>query len=146
MFQPVQRRRRAMQGAVLYQPRDVRIETREEPTILKPTDAVIRLAATCICGSDLWPYRGISPVTQPTPFGHEYCGIVEEIGGGVTTIRPGQFVIGSFFASDSTCPNCLAGYQSSCLHRVLMGGCQAEAVRVPLADGTLVATPEPPPA
>src|SRR5215469_830645 len=146
MFQPVQRRRRAMQGAVLYQPRDVRIETREEPTILKPTDAVIRLAATCICGSDLWPYRGISPVTQPTPMGHEYCGIVEEVGKAITKVKRGQFVVGSFFASDNVCPTCRIGYQSSCQHRELVGGAQAGLLRVPLADGTLVATPEVSPA
>jgi threonine dehydrogenase-like Zn-dependent dehydrogenase len=95
-----------------------------------------------VCGSDLWDYRGINPVTQPTPMGHEYCGIVEEVGSDVHSIKPGQFVIGSFFASDNTCPICQAGYQSSCVHReyVGMGGAQAELLRVPLADGTLVAT------
>ena len=76
--------------------------------------------------------------------GHEYCGVVEEIGREVSTVKPGQFVIGSFLASDGTCPNCQAGFQSSCVHREFVGGCQAEAVRVPLAEGTLVATPEPP--
>src|SRR5437879_5120335 len=93
-----------MRGAVLYRPRDVRFEEREVPRITQPTDAVIRLSATCICGSDLWPYRGINPVPQPTPMGHEYCGIVEEVGHAVTKIKPGQFVIGSFFASDNTSP------------------------------------------
>jgi threonine dehydrogenase-like Zn-dependent dehydrogenase len=68
------------------------------------------MSATCVCGSDLWDYRGINPVDEPTPIGHEYCGIVEEIGADVTTIWPGQFVIGSFFASDNTCPHCRAGY------------------------------------
>src|SRR5882724_11784477 len=91
-----------MRGAVLYGPRDVRFEERETPTIIKPTDATIRMSATCVCGSDLWPYRGINPVPQPTPMGHEYCGIVEEAGSAVTSIKPGQFVIGSFFASDGT--------------------------------------------
>src|SRR5438132_13396186 len=100
-----------MRGAVLYGPRDVRFEERDAPTILKPTDAIIRMAVTCVCGSDLWDYRGINPVTQPKPMGHEYCGIVEEVGSAVTLIKPGQFVIGSFFASDNTCPNCQAGYQ-----------------------------------
>src|SRR5512138_3006568 len=133
-----------MRGAVLYGPGDVRLEERPAPTIIEPTDAVIRLPATCICGSDLWDYRGIDPVDEPTPIGHEYCGIVEEVGRAVTTIRRGQFVIGSFFASDNTCPNCRAGYQTSCVNYVPMTGCQAEAVRVPLADGTLVATPEVP--
>src|SRR6516165_44681 len=129
-----------MRGTVLYAPYDVRFEEREEPRILKPTDAIIRTAATCVCGSDLWPYRGINPVPQPTPMGHEYCGIVEEVGSAVKSIKPGQFVIGSFFASDNTCPNCQIGYQSSCQHRELVGGAQAPVLRVPLAEGTLVAT------
>src|SRR2546427_2640544 len=131
-----------MRGAVLYGPRDVRFEEREVPKIVKPTDAVIRISSACVCGSDLWPYRGIQPVTQPTPMGHEYCGIVEEVGRAVKSIKPGQFVIGSFFASDNTCPNCHIGYQSSCQHRELVGGAQASVLRVPLADGTLVATPD----
>jgi len=130
-----------MRGAVLYGPRDVRFEQRDDPKIMKPTDAVIRMAATCVCGSDLWPYRGLQPVPAPTPFGHEYCGVVEEVGREVTKIKPGQFVVGSFFASDNTCPNCKAGYQSSCQNRELVGGAQAGRLRVPLADGTLVATP-----
>jgi threonine dehydrogenase-like Zn-dependent dehydrogenase len=133
-----------MRGAILYGPRDVRFEERDPPKIIKPTDAVIRISATCICGSDLWPYRGIQPVTQPTPMGHEYCGIVEEVGSAVTSIKPGQFVIGSFFASDNTCPICEGGYQTSCLHREPVGGAQAPLLRVPLADGTLAATPDVP--
>src|SRR5215210_341286 len=135
-----------MRGAVLHAPGDVRIERRDDPTIVQPTDAVIRLSATCICGSDLWPYRGIEPVEEPAPMGHEYVGIVEEVGPGVTTIAPGQFVVGSFFASDNTCEICRAGYQTSCVHRYPMGaiGTQAEYARIPLADGTLVATPEVP--
>src|SRR6266478_1878870 len=133
-----------MKGTVLYAPGDVRFEERDDPTIVKPTDAIIRMSATCICGSDLWPYRGINPVTQPTPMGHEYCGIVEEVGRAVTSVKPGQFVIGSFFASDNTCPNCKAGYQSSCQHKVFVGDAQAGRLRVPLAEGTLVATPEVP--
>ena len=133
-----------MQGAVLYGPHDVRFEQRENPKILRPTDAIIRMSATCVCGSDLWPYRGVNPTPEPTPFGHEYCGIVEEAGGAVKSVKPGQFVIGSFAASDNTCPNCLAGYTTSCVHREWMVGAQAEMLRVPLADGTLVATPEVP--
>ena len=133
-----------MRGAVLHAPNDIRLEQREAPAIRAATDAVIRTSATCICGSDLWDYRGINPVTEPTPVGHEYCGIVEEVGGEVRTVKPGQFVIGSFFASDNTCPACRIGYQSSCQHREAIVGAQAELVRVPLADGTLVATPEPP--
>jgi threonine dehydrogenase-like Zn-dependent dehydrogenase len=134
-----------MRGAVLYGPHDVRFEERPAPKIIQPTDAVIRIAATCVCGSDLWSYRGVNKVDQPTPFGHEYCGIVEEVGSAVRKIKPGQFVIGSFFASDNTCPTCQAGYQSSCQHRELVGGAQAGRLRVPLADGTLVPTPGMPP-
>ena len=133
-----------MRGAVLYGPRDVRFEEREAPKILNPTDAIVRTAATCVCGSDLWPYRGINPTTQPTPMGHEYCGIVEEVGSAVRSIKPGQFVIGSFFASDNSCPNCRVGYQSSCQHREFVGTAQAPVLRVPLADGTLVTTPDVP--
>ena len=136
-----------MRGAVLYAPRDVRVEGRDDPTIVQPTDAIIRLSATCICGSDLWPYRGIETVGGPSPMGHEYVGVVEEVGNAVKTIEPGQFVVGSFFASDNTCENCRAGYQSACVHREPMGaiGTQAQWARVPLADGTLVATPDVPP-
>src|SRR6059058_2376446 len=133
-----------MRGSVLYGPRDVRFEKRETPKIMKPTDAIIRISATCVCGSDLWPYRGIQPIAQPTPMGHEYCGIVEEVGTAVTSIKPGQFVIGSFFASDNTCPNCQIGYQSSCQHAEFVGTAQAPLLRVPLADGTLVTTPDVP--
>jgi threonine dehydrogenase-like Zn-dependent dehydrogenase len=130
-----------MKGAVLYGPRDVRYEDRAEPKIVRPTDAIIRMSATCVCGSDLWPYRGFNPAAEPSPMGHEYCGIVEEVGREVTSVRPGQFVIGSFFASDNSCPICKAGYQSSCQHAEFVGGAQAPLLRVPLADGTLVATP-----
>ena len=129
-----------MKGAVLYGPRDVRFEDRADPTIVKPTDAVIRIAATCVCGSDLWPYRGAQPIKQPAPMGHEYCGIVEEVGSGVKSVQPGQFVIGSFFASDNTCPHCHHGYQTSCQQREAVVGAQAPLLRVPLADGTLVPT------
>jgi threonine dehydrogenase-like Zn-dependent dehydrogenase len=131
-----------MRGTVLYGPRDVRFEEREAPKILKPTDAIIRISATCVCGSDLWPYRGIQKITQPMPMGHEYCGIVEEVGSAVKTVKPGQFVIGSFCISDNTCPHCRAGYQSGCQNLEFMTGAQAPIARVPLADGTLVATTE----
>jgi threonine dehydrogenase-like Zn-dependent dehydrogenase len=135
-----------MRGAVLHAPGDVRVEDRPDPTIEVPTDAVIRLVAACVCGSDLWPYRGIEAINGPTPMGHEYVGVVEEVGSDVRDIRPGQFVVGSFFASDNTCEICRAGYQSRCVHAELMGaiGTQAEYARVPLADGTLVATPDTP--
>jgi threonine dehydrogenase-like Zn-dependent dehydrogenase len=130
-----------MRGTVLYGPGDIRFEEVPEPKIVKPTDAIIRIAAACVCGSDLWSYRGISTVAEPTPMGHEYCGIVEEVGSAVTSIKPGQFVIGSFFASDNTCPHCNFGYQTSCQNKEWVGAAQAPFLRVPLADGTLVATP-----
>src|SRR5438045_4227357 len=95
-----------MKGTVLYGPRDVRFEDLEPPRIEQPTDAVIRIAATCVCGSDLWPYRGLQPTNGPTPMGHEYCGVVEEVGGAVRSVKPGQFVLGAFATSDNTCPNC----------------------------------------
>ncbi|NNC14018.1 zinc-dependent alcohol dehydrogenase family protein [Planctomonas sp. JC2975] len=131
-----------MRGVVMHAPGDVRVEDREDPQILEPTDAIIRLSATCICGSDLWPYRGADQVHDAV-MGHEYAGIVEEIGSSVNTVKVGDFVVGSFWASDNTCEICRAGYQSHCVHRVLMGaiGTQAERARIPLADGTLVATP-----
>ena len=124
----------------MHGPGDIRFEEREDPKILRPTDAVIRTVVTCVCGSDLWPYRGTDPIGEPTPMGHEYVGIVEEVGAEVTNVKPGQFVIGSFATSDNTCPNCLNGYQSSCVHREFMSTCQAEYVRIPNAHGTLVAT------
>lgn len=134
-----------MRATVLHGKGDVRFEDVPEPTILKPTDAVIRLSYTCICGSDLWPYRGVSQIDGPQHMGHEYCGVVVEVGSDVKTIKPGQFVVGSFATSDNTCPHCLHGFQSSCEQREFMSGAQAPRARVPLADGTLVATPQMPP-
>jgi threonine dehydrogenase-like Zn-dependent dehydrogenase len=133
-----------MRGAVLYAPGDVRVQDRDDPKLVEPTDAIIRLSATCVCGSDLWPYRGVEAVDGPSPMGHEYAGIVQEVGSEVQNIRPGQFVVGSFFASDNTCELCQAGYQTACLNKQPIGaeGAQAEFLRVPLADGTLVATPD----
>lgn len=134
-----------MQGTMLYGPRDVRFEDRPDPTIAKPTDAILRLSVTCICGSDLWPYRGLQPLNGPMPMGHEYCGIVEEVGKEVRNVKPGQFVVGSFATSDNTCVICRDGYQSACVQREFMTTAQAPLLRVPLADGTLVATSERPP-
>jgi threonine dehydrogenase-like Zn-dependent dehydrogenase len=133
-----------MRGTVLHGPRDVRFEERGAPKITKPTDAILRISAACVCGSDLWPYRGIQPIEQPTPLGHEYCGIVEEVGKDVRTIKPGQFVVGSFETSDNTCAICKHGYQSSCLQREFMSAAQAPFLRVPLAEGTLVPTSDMP--
>ena len=131
-----------MPVTMLYGPRDIRYEEHATPKIIEPTDAIISMSASCVCGSDLWPYRGVSPVTEPRPMGHEYCGIVEEVGSAVRSIEPGQFVVGSFATSDNTCPNCQFGYQSSCVQREWMVGAQAPVARVPLADGTLVPTTE----
>jgi threonine dehydrogenase-like Zn-dependent dehydrogenase len=133
-----------VRGAVMYGPGDVRVEERDAPRIVEPTDAIIRVSAACVCGSDLWPYRGVEDLQWPAPMGHEYAGIVEEVGAAVQTIKPGQFVVGSFWATDNTCEICRAGYQSACVNRVPMGmlGAQADLLRVPLADGTLVATPD----
>ncbi|MFI2752386.1 zinc-dependent alcohol dehydrogenase family protein [Cellulomonas sp. P22] len=138
-----------MRGVLMYGPRDVRNETRADPQIREATDAIIRVTATCICGSDLWPYRGLEPLyAEPQAMGHEYIGVVEQTGDAVMNVRVGDFVVGSFVASDNTCEICQAGYQSRCIHSVMMGsiGTQAERARIPLADGTLVTTPGEPPA
>jgi threonine dehydrogenase-like Zn-dependent dehydrogenase len=127
----------------MYEPGDVRVEEREDPKIIDPSDAIIRLAASCICGSDLWPYRGIAPVDHQA-MGHEYVGIVEEVGADVATVKVGDFVVGSFVISDNTCEICQAGFQSKCVHAQFVDGTigtQAERARIPFADGTLVATP-----
>ncbi|MCK9868583.1 zinc-dependent alcohol dehydrogenase family protein [Nocardiopsis dassonvillei] len=132
-----------MRGVVMYQPGDVRVEEREDPRIIEPTDAVIRISATCVCGSDLWPYRGVEPADHQV-MGHEYVGVVEETGADVREIEVGDFVVGSFVVSDNTCEICRAGYQSRCVHASFVAqaiGTQAERARIPYADGTLVATP-----
>ncbi|WP_062289465.1 zinc-dependent alcohol dehydrogenase family protein [Demequina phytophila] len=136
-----------MRGALMYGSGDVRVEDRDDPVIEKPTDAIVRLAASCVCGSDLWAYRGLEPLPRvPTPMGHEYAGTVVAVGDAVATVKVGDFVIGSFFASDNTCEICRSGYQTHCPHReaAAPGGAQSELLRVPLADGTLVATPTTP--
>jgi threonine dehydrogenase-like Zn-dependent dehydrogenase len=133
-----------MLGTVLYTPGDIRCEEVSDPKILKPTDAIIKLSASCVCGTDLWPFRGLQPVDDPMHMGHEYCGVVVDVGSEVRTVRPGQFVVGSFCISDNTCPHCQYGFQSSCVQREFMTGAQAPYARVPLADGTLVATEEMP--
>jgi threonine dehydrogenase-like Zn-dependent dehydrogenase len=131
-----------MRGVIMYGPGDVRVEDREKPTIVEPTDAILRVTSACICGSDLWPWRGADDAEWPMPMGHEYVGVVEEIGAEVRNVKVGDFVVGSFFASDNTCEICRAGYQTHCVHRQpgAATGSQSEYLRVPLADGTLVAT------
>lgn len=133
-----------MKATIMHGPGDVRYETVPDPRIEKPTDALIKLSATCICGSDLWPYRGLNDSKGPQHMGHEYCGVVVEVGSAVRTVKPGQFVVGSFCISDNTCPHCAYGFHSSCEQIEFMTGAQAPYARVPLADGTLVATAEMP--
>lgn len=131
-----------MRGVIMTKPGEITVAEREDPQLVEPTDAIIRLAATCICGSDLWPYRGVEDADHQ-PMGHEYVGVVEEVGSEVTTVKPGDFVVGSFVISDNTCEICQAGFQSKCVNAVMAGGIgtQAEKARIPHADGTLVATP-----
>lgn len=132
-----------MRAVVMVGPGDVRVEERPDPRIVEPTDAVIRLTATCICGSDLWPYRGVEAVDHQ-PMGHEYVGVVEQVGDDVATVTPGDHVIGSFVHADGTCGICRAGFPSSCVNREFATGMQAERARVAHADGTLVKLPSPP--
>ncbi|MGB3603347.1 zinc-dependent alcohol dehydrogenase family protein [Gordonia sp. (in: high G+C Gram-positive bacteria)] len=134
-----------MRAVIMNSPGNVSVVDRPDPIIEEPTDAIIELAATCICGSDLWPYRGANEV-HDAPMGHEYAGYVKEVGPQVTSVKVGDFVVGSFMASDNSCEICTAGYQSRCVNVVGMGGIgtQAEYARIPMADGTLVAAPAPP--
>lgn len=132
-----------MRQVFMNAPGEVSVGERDDPKIVEPTDAIIRLTATCICGSDLWPYRGVEDVDH-TPMGHEYVGIVEEIGDEVKTVKVGDFVVGSFVISDGTCEICRSGYQSRCVNAEFVSatiGTQSEKTRIPYADGTLVATP-----
>jgi threonine dehydrogenase-like Zn-dependent dehydrogenase len=143
-----------MKATILNAPRDIRVEDVPDPTLVKPTDALVRVTAACVCGSDLWPYRGINDVTEPTRIGHEFVGIVEEVGAEVRSVRPGDFVVAPFMYSDNTCPHCRVGIQSRCStggfwggkdrDGAMVDGGQGEYVRVPLADGTLVSTREVP--
>jgi hypothetical protein len=140
-----------VRATVLYGPRDIRVDEVPDPTILRPTDALVRVTAACVCGSDLWPYRGVNTPEEPKRIGHEFVGVVDEVGSEVRTVRPGDFVIAPFAASDGTCVHCRNGVHTSCVHGAWWGsedefglpvdGGQGEAVRVPMADGTLVATP-----
>lgn len=133
-----------MKATFIHGPGDVRVAEVDKPRVVEPTDAVIKIAATCVCGSDLWSYRGTDEVAEPTRMGHEYVGVVEEVGDQVSTVAPGDFVVGSFCLSDNTCEICADGYPSRCVNGGFVGEAQAEYLRVPLADGTLVATPSHP--
>ncbi len=131
-----------MFGTFIYGPGDVRYEERETPSLTGTKDAVVRTVAACVCGSDLWGYRGLRGEPGQTPIGHEFVGIVESVGSDVTTVAVGDFVIAPFYGCDGTCINCRNGFSSSCLNRNWWDGAQSEYVHVPLADGTLVVVPD----
>ena len=134
-----------MRATLLTAPHEISITEVDFPKVQNPGDAVVTITATCVCGSDLWNYRGIREIAQPQLTGHEFCGVVTEVGDEVTTVKVGDFVVSPFNTSCGECAHCLAGMHASCAHKeVFAMGCQTEAVRVPYADGTLVATPEPP--
>jgi threonine dehydrogenase-like Zn-dependent dehydrogenase len=125
----------------MYGAGDVRVENRPDPTLQAPTDAVVRVVRACVCGSDLHPFHSMPPSEKARPMGHEFVGVVEEVGSEVTGVSRGDFVIAPFAWFDNTCAFCREGLTTSCLHGGFFSGTQAEAVRVPLADGTLVKAP-----
>ncbi|MBT8161314.1 MULTISPECIES: zinc-dependent alcohol dehydrogenase family protein [Arthrobacter] len=140
-----------MRATIIHGPGDIRVEERDYPTIQLPTDAVVKVSAACVCGSDLWPYRGVREVRKPTAIGHEFIGTVESVGEDVTGLAVGDFVIAPFVVSCGACPQCLNGVTVACEHLAGWGskddtghaidGGQGQAVRVPLADSTLVKVP-----
>ena len=145
-----------MRATVLYGARDVRLEHLPDPQLSTDQDAIVRVVASCVCGSDLWAYRGIPPIPAPRQYGHEFVGVVEQVGAEVRAVQPGDFVIAPFYICDGTCTNCRNGLSTSCVNGSWWGapdhlgipadGGQGELVRVPLADGTLFrvgATPDP---
>jgi len=141
-----------MKVTTIHAARDIRLEDQPDPIIQRPTDAIVKVVPACVCGSDLWYYRGDNPITDPMRIGHEFVGIVTEVGSGVRSLHRGDFVIAPFMYCDNTCPHCRVGIQSACSAGGFWGGPdrdglmadggQGEYVRVPLADGTLVATRE----
>jgi threonine dehydrogenase-like Zn-dependent dehydrogenase len=143
-----------LRATLIHAARDIRVEDVPDPRLHQPTDALVRVVAACVCGSDLWPYRGVTETSQPRRIGHEFVGVVEELGSDVSSLRTGDFVIAPFALSDNTCVHCRNGVHTSCERGASWGGQdendllidagQGEAVRVPMADGTLVATPEVP--
>lgn len=146
-----------MRSTIIHGPRDIRLENVPDPQLSAPTDVIVRVVRTCVCGSDLWPYRGTEPTDGPHPIGHEFIGVVEDAGKEVRNVRKGEFVIAPFANSDGTCANCSNGMYTSCSRGGFwggrnrggeqLGGAQSEYVRVPFADGTLVSlTDQPDPA
>ena len=140
-----------MRATLLYGAQDIRVADVPDPQLHAPTDAVVRVTHACICGSDLWPYKSARPNPAGGRIGHEFMGVVQEIGAQVTTLRPGDEVIAPFVYSDNTCPHCARGLQTSCVNGGFWGapradgpvdGGQGQYVRVPLADGTLVPVPQ----
>jgi alcohol dehydrogenase len=135
-----------MKTAIFKGKGNIAVEERPKPTITEPSDAIVRVVLACVCGSDLWFYRGISDLPHGG-VGHEFIGVVDEIGSHVTDVAPGDFVISPFSSSDGTCNNCEAGFQTACVHAAFFGqggdgdGGQAEFVRVPQANGTLLKVP-----
>src|SRR4051794_36071201 len=148
------RHRRAgetVRATLIHAPRDIRVEDVPDPAVQGPTDALVRVVAACVCGSDLWPYRGVVGTDEPHRIGHEFVGVVEDVGSDVSTLSVGGFVIAPFALSDETCVHCRNGVHTSCANGAWWGGedadgrpidaGQGEAVGVPMADGTLVAPP-----
>lgn len=129
-----------MRATTIHAPRDVRVEEVPDPTIELPTDAIVKVVAGCVCGSDLWPYRGENPIQPGATIGHECVGVVEEVGAEVSRFRPGDFVIVPFCHCDNTCVHCSAGVQSACVNLGMTNSGQGEYARVGQADGSLVAT------
>ena len=137
-----------MLATIIHAPRDIRVETVPDPVLSTGGDAIVKVVAACVCGSDLWPYRGVTPTGEAHRIGHEFVGVVEAVGDDVKVIEVGDFVIAPFYVCDNTCINCRNGVSTSCLHGGWWGGDdrfggfadggQGERVRVPLADGTLV--------
>ena len=129
-----------MRVTTIHGPGDIRLEDRPAPEITAPTDAIVKVVASCICGSDLWPYRGENEVTAGDPIGHEIVGVVEEVGADVKSFKPGEFVIVPFCHSDNNCPHCTAGMTSACQNIGFTDGGQGEYVRVNQAEGSLMKT------
>jgi threonine dehydrogenase-like Zn-dependent dehydrogenase len=129
-----------MRVTTIHGPGDIRLEERPAPTIDEPTEAIVKVVASCVCGSDLWPYRGENPIEPGSPIGHEMVGVVEEVGPEVRSFKPGDFVIAPFVHCDNTCPHCRAGITSACQNQGFTNGGQGEYVRVHQADGSLVKT------
>lgn len=145
-----------MRSVIIHGERDIRVEDIPDPVLLtgpdaSGRDAVVRVVASCVCGSDLWPYRGVRPTAHPHPIGHEFIGVVEQVGPRVEKVGVGDFVIAPFYICDGTCANCRNGWTAHCLNgglwgtkikgEGLAGTGQSERVHVPLADGTLVVVP-----